>query len=325
MKNLPAKITPSSTRIYEILAAFIAQKKRRKDYIYTLREWAAFLKVELSTPEATEKLLSASELDATKFMEWQRLRPGAAFADTGEEATRSNATIQKRTMILRRFYKILVNSGLTRTNPFLFLSIPNPKNQQKQPTNMIPLDKVQGFFNPVASELWEVQQNAIFACLFGGALRRSEVLKLRILDFRKTDAGNYFLVLKDTKSNEDQRQALPPWAAGYLLAWFQLRTIGPSIPTQALFVKIVKAGQKTTALSASTLNRMFKRKAQELGLSGHFSSHSARATAITKLLADGVNIREVQEFSRHKNINMVVHYDKRRRGIDESVALNLKF
>lgn len=43
----------------------------------------------------------------------------------------------------------------------------------------------------------------------------------------------------------------------------------------------------------------------------HYTPHSARATAITKLLADGVPHREVQEFSRHSSVRMVERYDKR--------------
>jgi integrase len=46
--------------------------------------------------------------------------------------------------------------------------------------------------------------------------------------------------------------------------------------------------------------------------------HSARATAITRLLEQGFSHREVQEFSRHSSVLMVEKYDKRRFSLDES-------
>jgi integrase len=55
------------------------------------------------------------------------------------------------------------------------------------------------------------------------------------------------------------------------------------------------------------------------------SPHSARATAITKLLADGLPHRLVQEFSRHSSIQMVELYDKRRVGVEDNPGAKLKF
>ncbi len=55
------------------------------------------------------------------------------------------------------------------------------------------------------------------------------------------------------------------------------------------------------------------------------SPHSARATAITKLLDSGFSHRDVQEFSRHASVQMVEIYDKRRLQVDESPAKKLEF
>jgi integrase len=51
----------------------------------------------------------------------------------------------------------------------------------------------------------------------------------------------------------------------------------------------------------------------------------ARATAITKLLADGIPHRQVQEFSRHASIQMVEWYDKRRFSVDENVGVGFEY
>jgi integrase len=62
-----------------------------------------------------------------------------------------------------------------------------------------------------------------------------------------------------------------------------------------------------------------------VGAGPHVTPHSARATAITKLLTDGIPHREVQAFSRHASIQMVEHYDKRRFDVERSPAKGLEF
>jgi integrase len=61
------------------------------------------------------------------------------------------------------------------------------------------------------------------------------------------------------------------------------------------------------------------------GAGRYATPHSARATAITKLLADGIPHREVQEFSRHSSIQMVEWYDKRRFSVEQSPAKELSY
>ena len=70
---------------------------------------------------------------------------------------------------------------------------------------------------------------------------------------------------------------------------------------------------------------LFISLSKKAGVKGTVTPHYASATAITKILADGVPHREVQEFSRHASITMVEHYDKRRFGVDKSPAKGLKF
>ena len=70
---------------------------------------------------------------------------------------------------------------------------------------------------------------------------------------------------------------------------------------------------------------LFKHYCQVVGAGTHATPHSARATAITKLLADGIPHRQVQEFSRHASIQMVEWYDKRRFSVDENAGVGLEY
>jgi integrase len=73
------------------------------------------------------------------------------------------------------------------------------------------------------------------------------------------------------------------------------------------------------------LYRLFKHYCEKAGATQFLTPHSARATAITKLLADGIPHREVQEFSRHSSIQMVELYDKRRLTVEENPGKELDY
>jgi integrase len=98
--------------------------------------------------------------------------------------------------------------------------------------------------------------------------------------------------------------------------------------TDYLFVGYTGRAGSTPArvpISPAGLYQLFRHYAQLAGVPAHVTPHSARATAITKLLADGIAHRKVQEFSRHSSIQMVEVYDKRRVSVDENPAGQLEF
>jgi integrase len=78
-------------------------------------------------------------------------------------------------------------------------------------------------------------------------------------------------------------------------------------------------------MSDTGLYLLFKQYCMAAGAGMYVTPHSARATAITKLLSDGVPHRVVQEFSRHASIQMVEWYDKRRFDVEQSPAKGLVY
>ena len=56
-----------------------------------------------------------------------------------------------------------------------------------------------------------------------------------------------------------------------------------------------------------------------------YTSYSARATAISKLIYEKEPVREIQIFSGHKSLELLSTYDRRVRGIEESLGHKLDF
>ena len=168
----------------------------------------------------------------------------------------------------------------------------------------------------------------ILAVLFGGGLRRSEAIAIRLADVRRTNAGTMFVRLRATKAGKDADQALPAWAAKHIDTLVSIRKRDGAEDGDHLFVSYRGRGGKTATnhpLSDSGLYKLFKSYCVRAGAGSFASPHSARATAITKLLDSGVSHREVQEFSRHASVQMVEVYDKRRIGVDENPAKDLDY
>jgi integrase len=222
------------------------------------------------------------------------------------------------------------NVGIAE-NPFEVDKVPPPPKDagRKRPTQMIEFDLVMEIVSlPDITSAKGRRDKAILAVLFGGGIRRSELVSLRIGDIRKTSTGTTFLYLRHTKAKRDAEQALPSWAAEPLWDLIAERKRERATEGDYLFLGYTgRAGQRASGnpISDTGVYLLFKQYCMAAGAGAFATPHSARATAITKLLADGIPHREVQEFSRHASIQMVEWYDKRRFDVEQSPARGLSY
>ena len=367
MKNSPAVVVgtfkSSDSEFWIRLEAFLSMRSRQtyETYHGIIREWCQFLGAEPGTDSGAHKLKSASDVHAMAYIKWLSGQPGeiprlARMSRKSELQSRieilpevqtaergpskkmgldnlqSNATIAKKIAALRRIYRMLIGSGLVAgINPFDADRVKSPPKEagRKRPTEMLPFENVKSVIAAADDKTIKgLQDKAILACLFGGALRRSEIVNLRIDDVRRSQKGTLFLHLRSTKAGKDANQALPAWAAQIVQAHLKERKKLNAQPIDPLFCSFRgKAGLIPTqqGISSSGVYKLFKLYCKRADVGEFFTPHSARATSITKLLAEGIPHRQVQEFSRHSSVQMVEHYDKRRIGVDDSAAKDLDF
>ncbi len=346
-------------KVWLRISAFLSLKApaTRTTYSGILAEWCQFLGAAAGTSDSANAILSATDLHAIAYRKFLERKPGEkprlvksqgrvsaergitierasgrGAKKDGLDATQSNATIHKKFAALRRIYRMLIASNLgIAENPFEADKVPPPPKDagRKRPTQMIDFDLVMEIVSiPNVQTQKGRRDRAILATLFGGGLRRSELVGLRIGDVKKTSAGTTYLYLRHTKAKRDAEQALPSWAAAHLWELIKERRQGGAMDGDYLFVGFTgKGGQTGTTkpMSDTGVYLLFKQYCMAAGAGSHATPHSARATAITKLLADGISHREVQEFSRHSSIQMVEWYDKRRFSVEESPAKELTY
>lgn len=343
-----------SSQVWLRISAFLDLKSSntQRTYLSIINEWCRFLGAEPGSPEATEFLVNATDLHAAAYRHWLERQPGQkprhqSMVRSSERAlsrykqrerrdglqtTLANATIAKKFAALRRLYRLLIATNLMNNhNPFDTDRVPAPKARsgQKRPTEMIDFDLVQKIISlPDASTPKGLRDHAALALLFGAGLRRSEVVALRLADLRHTPTGTPFIRLRSTKAGRDADQGLPSWAADAINTLAESRRVQGAQGGDFLFISYRGRGGKIATnhpLSDNGLYRLFKTYCQQAGAGSSATPHSARATAITKLLADGFGHREVQEFSRHSSVQMVELYDKRRLTVEQSPAKHIKY
>lgn len=346
--------------VWTQLLAFLSRKSPTTGYTYSLvlKEWCAFLGVRQGTQAAADRLVVADEADVAAYLYWLERRPGEIPRErrthgmpstirsierrqevqakrvkkSGLESTMANATVAKKFAALRRMYRVLQSCGFgPSVNPFSTDIVPPPPKDagRKRPTRMLAFDRVKSLIESVSSDDPKgLRDKAILSALFGGALRRSEVAVLSVSDVRMTKSGTVFLYLRATKAKKDAEQALPKWAADVVWQLRDHRLQSGAKGADPLFLSHTgRGGTSPTvrAISASGVYKLFLHYCHAAGVEDSITPHSARATAITKLLAQGIPHRMVKEFSRHASIQMVELYDKRRIGVDENPAKDLDF
>ncbi|HOX38700.1 MAG TPA: tyrosine-type recombinase/integrase [Candidatus Brocadiia bacterium] len=159
-----------------------------------------------------------------------------------------------------------------------------------------------------------VRDRAILHLLYDVGLRRAEVVSLD-WEHLNLEAGSLSIMGK----GRVQRQviSIPEPTKAALRAWLELRGIeaGP------LFTNCDRAG-KGQRLTASSLYRNIRRLGKDVGLkvTPHGLRHSAITEACRLAQANGIDLEEVCDFSRHSDVSTLMIYRDRERNVQGQLA-----
>lgn len=189
---------------------------------------------------------------------------------------------------------------LIPSNPFNspLVTIVNKRKAPLNPTKKMSTEDVTAMLAACdRSHIKGQRDYAILCVLFGGGLRRAEVVNLQNRDV----FDDYPMILKlfFTKTSLMEEQSLPDWAAEGLRIHLGNNIIHHGDPTDKLF-----------DLSLEGLHKVWKRICWKSGVKD-YGLHSARCTSINRLLDMGYSHAEVRKFSRHSSVAMVERYERR--------------
>ena len=254
-------------------------------YQRDLRSWIGFCAAEGVDPAAP------APSDLTAFLEW--LRGGGP--DRG--ASRAPATVARKLVAVRAFYRFLLREGLIAHDPTSTVGVPRrPRSLPKA----LSVQEVARLLEAPATDLLGRRDRALLEVLYGAGVRISELVHLDVDDL---DLDNRTVWVRAGKGAKDRRVPLGRSAAdatgAYLVATRPELAARARPPGPGAALWLNARGARLTRQGCWSLLRAHARTA---GLRGRVSPHTLRHSFATHLLEGGADVRVVQELLGHASL-----------------------
>lgn len=219
----------------------------------------------------------------------------------------ASKTIKRKILTLFSIYEDAITLDLVLHNPFIKAArlARNIKIEYKREPRHVDFKKVAYIVKSAAT----LRDKAIFAILFGGGLRVSELVGLKVRDI--ADIGGLIgLTVKTAKTNKLRPVRLPAWSSEIV------RNYAEGVESNWLFPS-KQGGGKDPLTRKWVSNLCFK----AFGM----RAHSARHTHASYLLDKGVPIVDVGRALGHDCIRSTMAYDRRIMKFDTSASSKADF
>lgn len=214
------------------------------------------------------------------------------------EKFENKSSIARKISTLKNFFKWLDNNDYVKNSAITVIS--SPRRNKVLPKAM-EVDDTFKFLKE--SEFWEkkswqgLRDKAIFTLLYGCGLRISEALSLNTGDIH----NNNFLRIKG-KGNKERIVPLLPVVIENIKAYltecpYELKN------GDALFL-----GARGERLSPRIIQRQMQKIRAYLGLADNLTPHALRHSFATHLLAEGTDLRSIQELLGHASLTTTQRY-----------------
>jgi integrase/recombinase XerC len=289
----------------ELLSVFLSGRNEctRRAYRQDLDDFSRFVGAGKAS-EAATLLLSRGHGEANAL--------ALAWRANLHERRLQAATINRRLAALRSLVQLARTLGIV---PWA-LEVRNVRSESYRDTRGPGLNGVRLLLNEVerGSNAKSVRDRAILRLLYDLGLRRSEVVTLDIGDL-DLPAGTVAVLGK----GRTQRSVLtiPEPTMVALRAWVETRGDEPG----PLFTNLDRAG-KGHRLTGTSLYRIVRRLGEQVGLKvrPHGLRHSAITEACKAAQANGMGLEEVLDFSRHRDVKVLMVYRDRERDVQGQLA-----
>ncbi len=209
-----------------------------------------------------------------------------------------NKSIARHLSALRSFYRYLEQKGVVENN--VFEQIHNPKLNKPLPNtlNYEETEKLLHFDKLDTS--WDIECHLVLELLYSTGLRVSELSDIKIGDIYKSDRR----ITVTGKGQKGRTVYYGEFAQDALDKYLSIR---PSLLKKENHDYLL-VNQRGGKLSRSSIFKMIEKKALSSGINHHLSPHTLRHTFATHLLANGADIKTVQELLGHENLGTTEIY-----------------
>ncbi len=231
----------------------------------------------------------------------------------------AGSTIRRKLAALASLYDYLCESNAVTHNPVKGVKRPKVESYEGKTPALGDAQARALLDAPHNDTLKGKRDRAILSVLLYHALRREELTKLLVKDFRQERRGVPHLCVHG-KGGKLRYIPTHPQALGLVADYLEAAGHGAELDGP-LFrrVRAPKAGTVATALSPGGVYAEVVRYMKQIGIRGdNLGPHVLRATAATSALEHKADIAKVQEWLGHASISTTRVYDRRGSTPEES-------
>lgn len=219
------------------------------------------------------------------------------FSDRAQKNI-GKSSIAREEAAVRNFFKWMNDNDIIENTAVFQLSTPKLPKTLPRALDVNSILDVLEFAVKGSSEPWiGVRDVAIFTLLYGCGLRISEALNLNVEDLNNSE----FIKIRG-KGNKDRYVPLLPIVLAKIDSYkkccpYHLK------PGMALFL-----GAKGERVSPRIIQRKLQKIRMQLNLPENVTPHSLRHSFATHLLAEGSDLRSIQELLGHASLSTTQRY-----------------
>jgi integrase/recombinase XerD len=246
-----------------------------------------------------------------------------AWRDELKQRGLGGSTIRHRLASLASLFEYLCDKNAVTHNPVKGVERPKTESGEGKTPALGDHQARKLLDAPQDDTIKSKRDRAILSTLLFHALRRQELCKLKVRDFRHARKGVPHLKVSG-KGGKTRYLPLHPGTNGLINDYLEAAGHGLD-DSGALFrpVRNNRTGRLERAITADGVYRLVRAYSGQLGF--EIGAHALRATAATNALDHQADIAKVQEWLGHANIATTRIYDHRRTRPEDSPTFKVAY
>ena len=246
-----------------------------------------------------------------------------AWRDELRRRELGGATIRHRLAALASLFEYLCDKNAVTHNPVKGVERPRTESGEGKTPALGDRQARKLLDAPQDDTIKSKRDRAILSTLLFHALRREELCKLKVKDFRHARKGVPHLKVSG-KGGKTRYLPLHPGTNALIYDYLDAAGHGAD-ESGALFrpIRNNRTGRLERAITADGVYRLVRAYSAQLGF--EIGAHALRATAATNALDHQADIAKVQEWLGHANIATTRIYDHRRTRSEDSPTFKVAY
>jgi integrase/recombinase XerD len=238
----------------------------------------------------------------------------------------TSTTIRRKLAALSSLFEYLCARNAVETNPVKGVKRPKVESYESKTPALGDHQARKLLEAPDASTIKGKRDQAILSTLLYHALRREELVTLKVKDIQERRGVKHFRV----HGKGNKVRYLPAHPSTLELLSDYLEAAGHARDTNGALFRPIRnnvTGKLNVAMTADAVYAHVVRKyAAKIGLEGvRVGPHALRATAATNALDHAADIARVQEWLGHANIATTRIYDRRKARPEDSPTFRVRY